>query len=177
MTLRILASLVLGGIALSGLTACTQVAEIFGKFQPPCTIEQDQAARLFAIDAPETAQAGETFSIVVWTSLGGDLKDFVTPLPGTYRADVDAAARTITLSGKVRADVGNPEADCMLTMGMPAPKGATMSIDVSAPAGIYTLTIPEAVFERQKPISSPYFGAPMPFDYPEPVATRSMTIQ
>jgi hypothetical protein len=177
MTLRTLAVLALAGLALTGLTACAQVAGIFGKLQPPCTIEEDRPARLFAIDAPETAKAGETFSVVVWTSLEGDLKDFVTPLPGTYQADVDAAAKTLTLSGKVRADVPNPEADCLFAMGMPAPKGSTMSIEVSAPAGNYTLTIPEAVFERQKPMSSPYVGAPMPFDYPEPVATRSITIQ
>jgi|GEM_PF-1841485 len=178
MKLRAMALLLAAGFALFGVTACAQLSTLLRLPQPPCTVEKDLPARLFTIEAPETAVADQPFSVVAWVSLGGDYNQFQVPLAETFKADVDPEAKTITLSGSVRTDVANPEnPDCILPAGMQAPKGATMSIRVSAPAGIYTLRIPDEAFTAEKPISAPHPGVSGRFDYPEPMATRSIAIQ
>ncbi len=177
MKLRVTLVALTGGLTLLALTACTQLSTFLGKFQPPCTVEESMPARMFAFEAPETAVAQAPFTVVAWVSLSGDYHDYQVPIPQSFGADVDPAAKTITLSGQVRADVANPEADCVLPMGMPAPKGATMSIRVSAPAGTYTLRIAEQAFTPVKPINPPSLGGALPNGYPEPLATRSITIE
>jgi hypothetical protein len=177
MTRRIVVAGLVSLLALAGLSACTPFSPFRPKPDLPCTLEEDLPASLFAFEAPETATASVPFSVVAWVSVSGDTYGFQVPLPETFKADVDATAKTITLSGLMRTDVPNPAAQCPLPMGMPAPKGATMSIRVSAPAGTYTLRIPDATFAPQKPINPPSPGDPVPYGYPEARATQSIVIQ
>ncbi|MNX22198.1 hypothetical protein D3C86_521770 [compost metagenome] len=139
-----------------------------------CTVTVERPAPMFYLDAPQVASAGATFSVEPWVLLSAPVQVIDAIRPETFVAEVDLAAKKVTLRGKITRHEANPQANC----GFPAiymlPKAATLSVPVSLPAGTYELAIAADSFNPEKP---PYTPMEPNRTYPGPLATRSIVVE
>lgn len=126
-------------------------------------------ARIFAVEAPATASANATFSLTPWVSREAPLTKLDQLATQSFTAEVDVEARTITVSGQVLRTEAAPGAGCTYPALAIPPEGATVSLEIQAPAGTYSLRIPDASFTSERPV------APSPL--PEAAASRSLVLE
>lgn len=107
--------------------------------QPQAPPEPEEGpAPIFAIEGPATARAGERFSLNAWVYLDGDEPAEV--LASAFAAEVDPAARTITVTGRVRRlPAEDPRA-----RGPRIQRALVVGIAATAPAGEYLVRVPAA---------------------------------
>jgi hypothetical protein len=135
-------------------------------------VAMNQPAPLFYVEAPSTASANVAFTLTPWVLLApgtsGSLPKF-----GLLSAQVDPVNHTITVSGKsTRFDL-KPGATPPARVS-PA-TAATQSITATASAGTYEIRIPADSFVSEIPPLLDWNGNPM--EHPQPMATRSITIE
>lgn len=183
MTRRVNASMVATGLGLLGVVSivgCTTLMPGFGPPSPgpsPCTITVQQAAPMFSVDAPATASAHATFSLTPWIYLSaGSWGSGDTLIPESFRATVDSAAKTITVTGSIKRINVHPGSQCPVPAIAIIPSAATLSVEASASAGTYTIILPAESFTTDVP---PKVGRPDEPErtYPTPAATRSLILQ
>ena len=97
-------------------------------------------APIFAIEAPEVAEANKPFSVNAWVALGDPLRARDEVLPESFSARVDPFTHQIVVTGLVRrqpgADAHGPRITRALVVG----------IRVTAPAGMWRVAIPPTHF-------------------------------
>lgn len=97
-------------------------------------------APIFAIEGPQVARAGERFSLNAWVYLDGEEPAEV--LASAFAAEVDEAARTITVTGRVR----RLAAEDPRARGPRIQRALVVGIAATAPAGTYQVRVPAAYF-------------------------------
>ncbi len=101
---------------------------------------EESPAPIFAIEGPATARAGERFSLNAWVYLDGH--EAAEVLASTFAAEVDEAARTITVTGRVR----RLPAEDVRAWGPRIQRALVVGIAAAAPAGEYFVRVPAAYF-------------------------------
>jgi hypothetical protein len=131
---------------------------------------------MFALNAPATASANATFSITPWVVISAGSWPLIPDaiVPSSFIATVDAASKTITVTGQVTRTNVNPAAACPAPALATRPTAATVSVAASASSGTYTILIPAAEFTTQAP--QPYGPTDPMGPVPPPAATRSIVI-
>ena len=163
------------------LTGCS--ADLLSFLQPngsnpkqrdDCTLPVEKPAPMFYLDAPAIATAGATVSLEPWVLLSAPALEIDEIRPQTFVADVDLAAKRVTIRGGITRHEVNPEANCEFRAIYMLPQAATFSVPVSLPAGTYELAIATECFTTEKP---PYTPTDPNRYYPGPLATRSIVVQ
>lgn len=132
----------------------------------------ERKASLFYLDTPATASPEATFSITTWVLLK---PGSAGPLPKLrkFQAVADNASKTIMVTGNVAEFDLKPGK----TASTPSkPMAATLSLEVSAPAGTYEIQISPDYFTTEHPELFKPDGSPLG-SYPQPIATQSISIQ
>lgn len=101
----------------------------------PVGAPSELAAPIFALEAPTEARANQPFSVNAWVSLAHAHDEI---LPETFRAELDARTNRIVVTGRVRRAAPGTRG----TAGPRLQRALVVGIRVSAPAGMYALTIP-----------------------------------
>lgn len=139
-----------------------------------CTVPVVRSAPMFYLGAPQVATAGATFSVEPWVLLSAPALEIDQIRPGSFVAEVDLAAKRVTVRGSITRHEVNPEAECAFPAMYMLPKAATLSVPVSLPAGTYELAIAIDSFTAEKP---PYTPSEPNRTYPGPQATRSIVVE
>lgn len=139
-----------------------------------CTRAVERPAPMFYLDAPAVATAGATISLEPWVLLSAPALKIDEIRPQTFVAEVDHAAKRVTVRGAITRHEANPQANCEFPAIYMLPQAATVSVPVSLPAGTYELAIATESFTTEKP---PYTPTEPNRTYPGPLATRSIIVQ
>lgn len=114
----------------------------------------EQPARVFYLDAPPSAVAGEPFVVKAWVVLEQSTGAHEELKPDSFQATVIPDIRQITVGGLVRV-VRSPET---VPASNVKAKATVVEVPVSAPAGTYALTM--ANFPGTVPTSLYFTGYP-----------------
>ena len=142
-----------------GLDCMIDVAE------PPAPAWPEEApAPIFAIEGPAEAVAGSRFSLNAWVYLDGDEPWEV--VASAFTAEVDEAARTITVTGRVR----RPEPAAARMGGPRIQRALVVGIGAVAAAGDYQVRVPSAYFTAE-------IGKPGAFEPDVPAPCPAWTLR
>ncbi len=156
---------------------CDALLPWLGGGDRDCLVTVQIPAPMFHVAAPATASAGVPFKITPWVlRTSGSYPRGDQVVPESFAATVDAAARTIKVSGSISRTNVRPGTNCAVPAMAVLPSAATLSLEVTAPAGTYTVSIPPENFTTEVP---QLFGLPNepPNGYPPAQASRSVTVQ
>lgn len=162
---------ILGGAGLAVLAVAAGCAWLGGTPTGSCYTTRLADARLFAVEAPATASANATVSLTPWVSLTASVTKLDQVATPSFKAEVDVAARTITVSGQVVRTEATPGSGCTYPLLAVPPEPASLSVEFTAPAGTYDIRIPSAFFTSDRPHAVPSMKLP------EAAATRSLVLE
>jgi len=165
-------SIVALGAALNACCNCGMICSSSPMALDPNYEAVERKASMFYLDTPTTASPDATFSITTWVLLK---PGSAGPLPKlrNFQAVANIASRTIAVTGNVVEFDLKPGK----TASTPSkPMAATLSLEVSAPAGTYEIQIPPDYFTMEHPELYKPDGSPLG-SYPQPRATQSITVQ
>lgn len=123
-------------------------------------------APIFAIETPVVAIAGRAFSLNAWVALNTPENQSDEVLPETFVAEVDEAARTITVTGRMRRPAAREPNDRPRLQ-----RAQIVGIRATAPAGTYTVRIPAAYFAAESGLPPSLEG-----DCPPPAADQVLVV-
>ena len=166
------------GISMMALSGCNALMSLLGAPRgTPTPVGEErlavqQPAPLFYVDAPGTARANEPFTLTPWAVLEPGTSG-THPKLGMLSAHVDPVTHTITVSGtSTRFDL---KPGYQPPTRVPPSIVATQSLTATASAGTYEIRIQaDSVVARIPPLTD-WNGNPV--DAPQPMSTRSITIE
>lgn len=161
----------IGGAFLAGLLLAAGCSWLGAGQTGSCYNTQLATARLFAVEAPATASANAPVSLTPWVSRTAPLTKLDQLATQSFKAEVDVAAKTITVTGQVFRTEPTLESGCLYPNLALRPEPASLSLEVTAPAGTYDIRIPEASYTSERPYAAP------PLTIPDAAATRSLVLE
>lgn len=157
------------GACTAGVLLAAGCAWFVAKEPGSCYSVRLVPARMFAVEAPATASANATLSLVPWVSRLAPLTKLDQLATQSFQAAVDAEARTITVTGQVFRTEAAPGSGCSYPTIAVLPEPASVSLEVTAPAGTYSLVIPDSAFISERPTATA--------SLPAAAATRSLVLE
>lgn len=132
---------------------------------PDCTLPPDrrEPAGIYYVELTSTHQlADKPFNVKVFVD--GEGRGYALmrlPVAESFKAEVDPVAHTITVTGDVSYPDASPEKGCAVAGGFGNyHTPVTLEVPVKAPAGTYTVRIPESHYRAgiQPDITKNYFS-------------------
>lgn len=127
-------------------------------------------ARMFAVEAPATASANASVRLTPWVLRVAPLTRLDQLATQSFKAEVDVASKTITVTGQVFRTEAAVGSGCTYPTIAVLPEPATLSLEVTAPAGTYSIRLPETYYTADRPTAA---SSPLP----EAAATRSLVLE